>query len=441
MRTAVRGEVWVEYSTTYVESDPDGRIPLRDEAFAGQSQGLCGAAAPGFLWLITGLHTGSVGFTVELHEQEPALDPAWEEAVEASFRPMSAQTLLAPEDSGTAWDLGLPMTDHRVRYRARGFDEGRNRDTRSPGQPPADTYLLQFWPAPPAPDRVLRQTSPHAAYWHDVARELPPPPTPEQRAEAERRAQEAEARAAEKRRLHRERWEWGGRLPSDTLRAVGGNVRGLLRFDPDLVHTLDAAGPDVQRRVAVRAAHRACETAGLTDVPWIARALTAVAEERPLPPPFDDPTASWEALHTDSRVPRDKSVWAATPPEREPYQPPQPAPSPGVRWVPAPKSAPSGPGLGRLLGHFEPAEPDEIPTGLERPVLGAVLHPAVVPRAPDRISQPHFALPAVPAAADPDPLRAALDAVWHALGTYGEGYPALLTEVREMCGEVEQEGK
>jgi hypothetical protein len=54
--------------------------------------------------------------------------------------------------------------------------------------------------------------------------------------------------------VHRELWEWGGRLPSERLRGVGGNVRGLIRFDSDLVHALDAAGPEAQRAVASLAA-------------------------------------------------------------------------------------------------------------------------------------------------------------------------------------------
>ncbi|MEV2198022.1 hypothetical protein AB0I02_44650 [Streptomyces phaeochromogenes] len=32
-----------------------------------------------------------------------------------------------------------------------------------------DRYLLQFWPAPPEPARLLKQTSGAAAYWHDFA--------------------------------------------------------------------------------------------------------------------------------------------------------------------------------------------------------------------------------------------------------------------------------
>ncbi|GGS93813.1 MULTISPECIES: hypothetical protein [Streptomyces] len=229
---------------------------------------------------------------------------------------------------------------------------------------------------------------------HGHARALPPPPVPKERAGTGRAAREPREHAAEVGRPHRERWEWGGRPPSAALRGVGGNVLGLLRFDPGLVHALDAAGPGVQRRVAVRAAHRACEAAGLTGLPWIARALTALDAGRPLPPPFGDHDAMFAALRADPRVP-DRSVLEAVPPERPPYRPPEPGPR------------------GRTV---------------------VTVQPARLPRPPHLISQPHYALPALPAAADPHPLRAALDAVWHALNTEGEHYPRLLAEVRSACG-------
>nr|QIY67890.1 hypothetical protein HEP85_42350 [Streptomyces sp. RPA4-2] len=60
---------------------------------------------------------------------------------------------------------------------------------------------------------------------------------------------------------------------------------------------------------------------------------------------------------------------------------------------------------------------------------------AVTVGAPDpslRMSQPHLALPAVTGAAEADPLRAALDAVYAAVATYGEDYPALLEEIRSV---------
>ncbi|MEZ3181846.1 hypothetical protein KYY02_25180 [Streptomyces pimonensis] len=54
-------------------------------------------------------------------------------------------------------------------------------------------------------------------------------------------------------------------------------------------------------------------------------------------------------------------------------------------------------------------------------------------RAAHRISQPHFALPAVLTAAEPAPLQAVLDAVRHAVNTYGEHYPELLEKTRSVC--------
>ncbi|MGC0372532.1 hypothetical protein [Streptomyces sp. SAI-229] len=441
MRRPVTGEVHVHYGQIYVESDPDDVTPALSEAFAGQSGGLCGAAVPGALWLHTGLHTGNVGFTVEVHDDAPPPDPVWEDVVEVSFRPLSERTSLVQWAGEAAWDLDLARTDYRVRYCARGMDEGRELDTRVAGEPQADSYLLQFWPAPPGPDRVIRQTSRHAAYRHRYARELPPPPTAEQRAETERLARQAEERAEEERRLHHEKWVWGGRLPSEGLRGVhGSNVFGLLRFDSDLVHALDAVGADVQRAVALLAARRACEAAGLTEVPWVVEALTALTRKRPLPPPFDDVARMWETLRSDPRVP-DRSVFEAILPERPPYRPPTLPAASGRTWVPAVEpedDVQRRTGPGRALDASVP----KASAGRSTKVSAGTEHGAAVvmrasgnPRELSRISQPHFALPAVLAAAEPAPLKAALDAVWHALNTYGEHYPELLEEIRSVCAE------
>lgn len=439
MRKPVTGEVHVHYGQIYVASDPDHAIPDLSEAFAGQSGGLCGAAVPGALWLVIGLHTGNVGFTVEVHDEDPLLDPAWEDVVEVSFHPVSERTSLVQWAGEAARDLNLTRTDYRVRYCAQGMDEGRKLDTRVAGKPQADSYLLQFWPAPPRADRVVRQTSQKAAYWHRHARELPPPPTPEQRAETQRLARQAEERTAQEQRLHYERWEWGGRLPSEGLRDVGGNVHGLLRFDSDLVHALDTARSDVQRAVASLAARRACEAAGLTGLAWVTQALTALTKRRPLPPPFDDTAQMWETLRSDPQVPS-RSVLQAVPPERPPYRPLTPPAAEGTR-LPAAESGDSGRkprGLGRglvLLLPPAPATDSPSSTGGVGHGVAAAVHTSGTARDPGRISQPHFALPAVLAAAEPDPLRAALDAVWHAVNTYGEYYPALLKEIRSACAD------
>ena len=50
------------------------------------------------------------------------------------------------------------------------MDAGRDLDTTDEGEEAPDRYLLQLWPAPQAPDAVVRQTGETAAYWHAVAR-------------------------------------------------------------------------------------------------------------------------------------------------------------------------------------------------------------------------------------------------------------------------------
>jgi len=50
------------------------------------------------------------------------------------------------------------------------MDEGRQMDMPDLGESTPDRYLVQLWPAPPEPDRVLATGSKTAAYWHRVAR-------------------------------------------------------------------------------------------------------------------------------------------------------------------------------------------------------------------------------------------------------------------------------
>lgn len=165
MRRPVTGEAQVQYGQIFVDStSPASEYPEFSESFAGQSGGLCGAAVPGVLRLITGLQVGGVGFVVEVHDEAPALDPVWQDVVEVSLRPVSEHTSLVEWGGGAEWDLDLARTDYRVRFCARGMDEGHELGTRVAGKPQADSCLLQLWPAPPGPDRVVRQTSEMAAY-------------------------------------------------------------------------------------------------------------------------------------------------------------------------------------------------------------------------------------------------------------------------------------
>jgi hypothetical protein len=88
-----------------------------------------------------------------------------------SFRPAARTALVA---WGEEWSspLDLAEVDYRVRYCGAGMDEARDQ-TRMAGEAELDRYLLQFWPAPPQPDRIVKQTSAHAAYWHATIKDYP----------------------------------------------------------------------------------------------------------------------------------------------------------------------------------------------------------------------------------------------------------------------------
>src|SRR5262245_4966233 len=106
MRTLFDAEMPVHYRFIVLSLREDR--PDLTNAVVGQRNGLCGAAVPGVLSMITGLHTGSVPFTVEWHDAEPPLDPDWEEVVEVPFSPGHAELSLSSFEHG--YDLELPVT-------------------------------------------------------------------------------------------------------------------------------------------------------------------------------------------------------------------------------------------------------------------------------------------------------------------------------------------
>jgi hypothetical protein len=230
------------------------------------------------------------------------------------------------------------------------------------GGPPVDHYLLQFWPAPPAADRVVRQTSRRAAHRHEYARRLPPPPTREEAAAAARAERERKERERTALREQVERRRWGGRIPGERVRAAIGAGSWLVTWDRDLIDEVDAAGPRAQRGLARWAARRALAAAGLDRIGWIAAGLAALDRGEDLPEPFDDEMRAFDRLFADPSVPQ--------------------------TLVPAP-------GGGN-----------------------------------DDALQQAMALPALLAAADPDPLRAALEALAHAAVTWGGARRELFAQAR-----------
>jgi hypothetical protein len=124
--------VFVDYGQYYLvlgdlDDAPDWEM---DDCFAGQVNGLCGAAVPGVVFLMASRTLGEVPLTVELHADEPVVPDRYC----ADQMRVENRTLL---------------------------QEGAT-----------DRYLMQFWPAEATPDTILRRTSQEAQYWHDFAREV-----------------------------------------------------------------------------------------------------------------------------------------------------------------------------------------------------------------------------------------------------------------------------
>jgi hypothetical protein len=362
-RVLFAGDVHVDYHQIYIRGGSTFPTDAMVDNFAGQVNGLCGGAWPGMLFLSIGMNVGLVGVAVELHDEAPPLDDFWEDVVEVSFAPEDGTATLTEWGGEPVASLELNATNLRVRYCAHGLDDGAAATGRiSPDEPVVDRYLLQFWPATPSVDRVVRQTSANAASHHDWVRRLPPPPTAEEKAETERQA-EAAAREQE------DRWEvdvyWNGVRPSERLRSLPASTTALGGLDRPLLDALGEADPDVLRAIAHWATRQAFDHSGLSALDWVAPALAALERREPLPAPFHDEAQVW----------------------------------------------------GRLLG------PDLIVKAVNRSLRD-------VDDEPLAINLRAAALPAILAAVDPDPLKAAVDALWSAAIAFEADYPRLFSDLR-----------
>ncbi len=263
-----------------------GDPPGTQESFAGQVNGLCGSAVSGAMFLVTGINHGTVRLTVSVYPDAPPLSDDWEEIVEVSFTNVCATPALREWDEQRHL-LRLAPGSYRVRYCARGMDQARDVESTYDGAV-IDTYLLQLWPGPAGPDRIVRQTSSCAAYWHQANRQAEPP---------------REQHEAETAQLADENETWmlglfGGRSPNQRLRAVAeaGYSHTLNDIDVDLTFALAEADDRMLRKVAGWAALQALEFAELTELPELAPSVAAIRAGGRAVAPFDG-TGSWaEAL-------------------------------------------------------------------------------------------------------------------------------------------------
>lgn len=150
-----------------VWADGGGFDGSANKVFRGQVNGFVGAADPRGLFLNLARKSGGSHVRIVLLDAAPGSPPPnAEDVVEVSVRIPDGSVVewrtWAGERSGPV--TGLGPGDYRVRVSARGMDRGRTRV--ADDQPVADHYLVEFWPAEPTPDEILRVGSESAWYWH-----------------------------------------------------------------------------------------------------------------------------------------------------------------------------------------------------------------------------------------------------------------------------------
>ncbi|MBT2212426.1 hypothetical protein [Actinomadura sp. NEAU-AAG7] len=150
-------QVLVNYSQFYfVDNELGGlpALPLEGANTAGIAQ-----TVPGFGILYTGIEYGRCSITVVTEEGDPGCqESSWVDIVEVSFLSLSGTLHISEWGGGKAHDLP-PLAAGPGTYRLRYCASGPSGDPMEP----SDTFIMQFWPQPPAPSTVVKAGSPNTA--------------------------------------------------------------------------------------------------------------------------------------------------------------------------------------------------------------------------------------------------------------------------------------
>ncbi|MDQ1295673.1 MAG: hypothetical protein QG608_3558, partial [Actinomycetota bacterium] len=159
----ISGELLADYSQVELHPGDGGHV------FGMGDIGLANGEFGEHAVLIVPRQWGPVAFEIRLSDAEPAVEPAWDAAVEFSMH-------VGDSPCATGWagqgDLDIPLsqTDVRVRYvvldgqLAQDLDSGQDLGS-GEGGPGPERCLLQLWPGPWAAPRTVVSTSPWSQYW------------------------------------------------------------------------------------------------------------------------------------------------------------------------------------------------------------------------------------------------------------------------------------
>lgn len=153
-----------QFDLTWVDGGGfDGDV---DRFFAGQVNGLAGAADPGGVYFNLARRSGGSPVRIVALDGPPAGDgPPWADVVEVSLQiPVGSQVSWWTWAGGSGGPLPpVAPGSYRLRFSSKGRDEGHAGEFSSEM---VDAYLIQVWPAPPGPDAILSSVSDDAKYWH-----------------------------------------------------------------------------------------------------------------------------------------------------------------------------------------------------------------------------------------------------------------------------------
>lgn len=137
-----------------------------DVAFAGQSNGLVGAASGGNVFLTLGRYGGGFLVRIERSATVPPVDESWEDCVEVSITVPAGRDVQWASWAGESYGkLDLPPDSYRLRVSSRGRDLALNSEF---APEVVDFYLLQLWPEAPSTDAIVRVGSRDAEYFHEA---------------------------------------------------------------------------------------------------------------------------------------------------------------------------------------------------------------------------------------------------------------------------------
>ena len=166
------GDLEVCYSQFYIETeDPDDDQPL-EEQFKGQENGLCGAVVPERLFFTARPKDCVISLEIHLYNKIPPVKNEYTDIVEVSFRSGEEPVFLCQWAHEEEFPLNLPSGDYRVRYCIVGLDKDYDYDEEDEeyfSKPvPGQKYLIQMWPQELGQDKILKQETEEAKYWHNT---------------------------------------------------------------------------------------------------------------------------------------------------------------------------------------------------------------------------------------------------------------------------------